>query len=65
MWLRNVYPASQDLFATFIGPTIEIKKGQRIAQMALRPVYYFSFEEVDKLSETERNEKGFGSTGGT
>ena len=35
----------------------------RIAQMALKPVYYFGFEPVDTLNTTERGEKGFGSTG--
>jgi dUTP pyrophosphatase len=35
----------------------------RIAQMALKPVYYFGFEPVDTLDTTERGEGGFGSTG--
>jgi dUTP pyrophosphatase len=35
----------------------------RIAQMALKPVYYFCFESVDTLDNTERGEGGFGSTG--
>jgi dUTP pyrophosphatase len=34
----------------------------KIAQMALKPVYYFSFESVDTLDKSERD-GGFGSTG--
>lgn len=43
--------------------TEEIKHGDRIAQMALKPVWYFDFEDVDTLDNTERGEGGFGSTG--
>ena len=35
----------------------------KIAQMCLKPVYYFNFEVVDTLDTTERGEGGFGSTG--
>ncbi len=35
----------------------------RIAQMALAPVWYFDFEPVDTLNTTDRGEGGFGSTG--
>lgn len=35
----------------------------RIAQLALKPVYHFDFEPVDTLDTTERGEGGFGSTG--
>ena len=42
---------------------ITIKHLDKIAQMALKPVYYFDFEQVDTLDNTERGEKGFGSTG--
>lgn len=43
--------------------TIEIEKGTRIAQMILIPVVKAKIQEVGKLSETERGEKGFGSSG--
>jgi len=42
---------------------VEIKHLDRIAQMALKPVWYFNFVTVDTLDITERNEGGFGSTG--
>jgi dUTP pyrophosphatase len=37
--------------------------GDRIAQLIILPYPYIRFEEVKELSETDRNEKGFGSTG--
>jgi dUTP pyrophosphatase len=41
----------------------EIKIGDRIAQLIIEAHYNFEFEEVLDLSETERGEGGFGSTG--
>lgn len=41
----------------------QIKAGDRIAQMWVEPVYRFKAVVVDELSETERNDKGIGSTG--
>ncbi|MEZ5920601.1 MAG: dUTP diphosphatase [Parvularculaceae bacterium] len=41
----------------------EIRRGDRIAQMVIAPVWQASFEEVDALDETDRGEGGFGSTG--
>lgn len=40
-----------------------IRKGDRIAQGIIAPVVTATFTEVDMLSETERGEGGFGSTG--
>lgn len=37
--------------------------GNRVAQIYFEPVYDISFEEVNELNITERNEGGFGSTG--
>lgn len=42
---------------------VEIKHLDRIAQMALKPVWYFKFKVVDTLNSTKRGEGGFGSTG--
>ena len=42
---------------------LSINKGDRIAQMTIRPYYQGEFEEVDELDETERGLNGFGSTG--
>jgi dUTP pyrophosphatase len=42
---------------------VVIKHGERIAQMALKPVYYFQWKVVKELDKTDRGEKGFGSTG--
>lgn len=40
-----------------------INKGERIAQGVISKVEKITFEEVENLSETERGEAGFGSTG--
>ena len=41
----------------------QITKGMRISQLAIRPVPKVMFIEVEELSETDRGEGGFGSTG--
>lgn len=43
--------------------TASIEQGMRIAQMIIIPVVKPKIVKVDKLSETERGEKSFGSTG--
>ena len=40
-----------------------IKKGDRVAQMIIIPYIQPELAYVDELEETERNTKGFGSTG--
>ena len=40
-----------------------LKKGDRIAQMVFAPILRAELEVVENLSETERGEGGFGSTG--
>lgn len=42
---------------------VEIEKGMKIAQMIILPVKKVKVKEVKKLNETERGDKGFGSTG--
>ena len=42
---------------------IEYKVGDRIAQIMIIPHPSIEFEEADELSDTERGEGGFGSTG--
>ena len=43
--------------------TISFPKGTRIAQGVICKVDQAEFEEVDELSETDRGNSGFGSTG--
>ena len=43
--------------------TFIVEKGMKIAQMVVKPVWYVEVDEVEELSETERAEGGFGSTG--
>lgn len=40
-----------------------IHNGDRVCQIAIREVPTVTFEVVDELEETERGDKGFGSTG--
>lgn len=43
--------------------TQSIEDGERIAQVVFHEIEHPIFEESDELSETERGEGGFGSTG--
>lgn len=42
---------------------LRVERGDRIAQLVVAPVVIDDVIEVDELSETERGERGFGSTG--
>jgi dUTP pyrophosphatase len=42
---------------------ITIDNGERIAQLVIAPVWTGSLVESDELSDTDRGEGGFGSTG--
>ncbi len=42
---------------------VELRHGERIAQMVIAPVVHASFEETKTLTATERGAGGFGSTG--
>lgn len=39
------------------------KRGDRVAQLLIVPVFRASFIQVDELSKSERGENGFGSSG--
>ena len=41
----------------------EIKRGDRIAQMVIAPVIQARLNEVETLTQTDRGQGGFGSTG--
>jgi dUTP pyrophosphatase len=55
------------VLATWIGEgdSIELTKGERIAQMLIAPVPLTTYKEVtfEELSTTDRGEGGFGSSG--
>lgn len=56
-----------ELAVTLINHTdknYRVQVHDRIAQIVFIPIFTPTFEVVDKLSETERGEGGFGSTGG-
>jgi len=41
----------------------QIKIGDRVAQMLIQKIEITEFEEVEELSDTNRGEKGFNSSG--
>lgn len=43
--------------------TFIVEEGMKIAQMIVKPVYRVNVIEVGELSDSERKEKGFGSSG--
>ncbi len=43
--------------------SVTVERGDRVAQLILSPVHRAAFVEVEALTETERAEGGFGSTG--
>lgn len=45
------------------GGDLQIKNLERICQMKIQKAEQFEFEAVKEISETERGENGFGSTG--
>lgn len=45
------------------GNNTTFKVGDRIGQIIIMPYPQIEFEEVDELSETERGEQGYGSSG--
>lgn len=40
-----------------------VEEGMKIAQMVIKPVWRVEVEEVSSLSDSERGEKGYGSSG--
>lgn len=60
------YRGSVDVLLHRTAPgSFTVKKGDRIAQMVVAPVFQARFERVDELSDSERGDAGFGSTGVT
>jgi dUTP pyrophosphatase len=64
---RSGLSLKTDLLVVILGnfgkDNFTIKHGDRIAQMVLAPIHQAEFSVVDELSDTERGEGGFGSTG--
>ena len=51
------------ILANFGKDPFKINIGDRIAQLAVKKVFPVEFKEVDSINDTERGEKGFGSSG--
>jgi dUTP pyrophosphatase len=43
---------------------IELRRGDRVAQLVIQRVEHAVFREVDELADSERSAGGYGSTGG-
>jgi dUTP pyrophosphatase len=43
---------------------IELRRGDRVAQLVIQRVEHAVFREVDELADSERSTGGYGSTGG-
>jgi len=41
----------------------EVRRGERIAQLVVQKVAVVAFEKVEQLPDSERGQRGFGSTG--
>lgn len=52
-----------DPFSGLRSRPIHFQAGDRLAQMVFKPVWNAAVEWVDELSETDRGDGGFGSTG--
>lgn len=45
------------------GVPVRFKRGEKITQLVILPCFTPEIEQVDELKETERGDRGFGSTG--
>lgn len=43
--------------------SFQVKAGDRVAQLICERIYYPELQEVAELSQTERGDGGYGSTG--
>ena len=53
----------QILLVNFGSESFSVARGSRIAQLVIAPVFHAQLSEANKLDETSRGGKGFGSTG--
>ena len=58
---RNAAQKTGEFFGSF--GKVEIKQGDRIAQIVIEKCYSAKWTEVEELSDSERDEGGFGSSG--
>lgn len=63
--IDNSYRGELSVFLYNPNPTpVVIHRGDYLAQLVIMPIIVPSMEAIDVLSKTERNESGFGSSGG-
>lgn len=56
-------PVGVVLYNTDENKEFHVNEGDRIAQIIFEQHWNFSFKEVDDLSDTDRSDRGFGSSG--
>ena len=62
--IDSQYRGSIKAYFDILDPTLKYYEvGERFAQLIIIPYPQIEFEEVEELSETERNTGGFGSSG--
>jgi dUTP pyrophosphatase len=52
-----------DPLQSLLKKTLAISRGDRIAQLICKKIYYPELEKLNKLDGTRRGTSGFGSTG--
>lgn len=62
-WVFDIVGNPHGIDGDYERGTYVIRKGDRIAQGVITPVYRADFIVVDKLGETQRRDGGFGHTG--
>lgn len=63
LMVKLTHDDTHNVFKSIIDDPMKISHGDRIAQAMIIPLEQVQFEEVEKLSDTERGTGGFGSTG--
>lgn len=62
--VQNVCASGPDFFEVATdGDCMVYQAGDRVGQIIIMPYPQIEFEEVDELSETERGDSGYGSSG--
>jgi len=59
----KVYEYGEEQYVAYPTNHFKVQKGERIAQLIIQPKLDVEFIEVDTLDDSDRGDKGFGSTG--
>ena len=59
----NTVTNTEKDYGNLIAAQTKYKKGDKIGQLVIRKAIHMDFIEIEELSDTDRNDGGFGSTG--